>query len=107
MFIAVLGINNIGKSTQVRRLTERIVAESLTARGIKYPIYDLAPTGPMLNGYLREGNPHNLTPREFQILQALNRQAFEPNLRQMLVANNVMVAEDYIGTKFKADVGGE
>lgn len=41
---------------------DRFEKEGFPAKHKKYPFYDLHPTGPMLNDYLREGNPHKLLP---------------------------------------------
>jgi len=94
-FITVYGINGIGKTTQTEKLSAKIGG----AR-IKYPIYNLAPSGPILNDYLRNGNPYRLTPREAQMFYAMNRGQYEPSLLKYL--NNdkkaVMIAEDYTGT---------
>jgi len=56
----------------------------LHAEYLKYAIYDLAPSGPLLNEYLRKGNPHDLSPREFQLLQVLNRTQYQPLLQEKL-----------------------
>jgi len=52
-FIAIYGINNIGKSTQTSLLVQRLVSAGFRVEYIKYPIYDLDPTGKMLNEILR------------------------------------------------------
>ncbi|MFH0776208.1 MAG: hypothetical protein V1936_01185 [Patescibacteria group bacterium] len=52
-FIAVYGINNIGKSTQTSLLVQRLVRAGIPVEYVKYPIYDLDPTGKMLNEILR------------------------------------------------------
>lgn len=98
IFIALYGINNIGKSTQAAMLVHRIEKEGLSAVHKKYPFYDLHPTGPILNAYLREGNPYQLSPREFQIFQAFNRTHAERAMRGFLVNGMHVVAEDYTGT---------
>lgn len=104
-FIALLGVNNIGKSTQARILAERINKECGIVWLTKYPDYDLAPTGPMLNAYLREGNPYGLSPREFQTLQAFNRTQREPALLRQLTGHAHVVAEDYTGTGIAWGIG--
>lgn len=96
--IALYGINNIGKSTQAGMLVDRFEKEGFSAVHKKYPFYNLHPTGPMLNAYLREGNPYKLTPREFQILQAFNRTHAEPIMREFLEKGINVIAEDYTGT---------
>jgi dTMP kinase len=97
-FIVIYGNNNIGKSTQAKLFVERMKKENMPVRYIKYPIYDLAPTGLMINAYLREGNPHGLSAREAQTLYAMNRTQFEPTLKSWLDAGENVVAEDYTGT---------
>lgn len=52
-FIAIYGINNIGKSTQTNLLMQRLLSAGIRAEYIKFPIYDLDPTGKMLNEILR------------------------------------------------------
>lgn len=99
-FIAIYGINNIGKTTQAKKLTER-----LDGVYVKYAVYDLEPSGPELNVYLRKGNPEALSPREFQLLQILNRTQYEPRLERMLLWGTHVVAEDYVGTGIAWGVG--
>ncbi len=96
--IVLYGINNLGKTTQARMLVDHLRQEKRTAVYLKYPIYNLAPSGPLLNDYLRKGNPHALTPRELQLLFAFNRAQYEPTLRATLDAGTTVVAEDYYGT---------
>ena len=52
-FIAVYGINNIGKSTQTSLLVQKMISRNIRVEYVKYPIYDLDPTGKMLNEILR------------------------------------------------------
>ncbi len=103
-FIVLYGTNNVGKSAQVKRLAERLAkfrkeTQSVLSapRCIKYPLYKLEPSGLMLNAYLRARNPQGLTPREAQIVYAMNRVHFEPELRSLLDSSDV-IAEDYRGT---------
>lgn len=96
--IVLYGINNLGKSTQAKLLVERLANEGRKARYLKYPVYDLSPSGPILNAYLREKNPYKLTAREAQILYAYNRMHFEPELKSILDSGSDVVAEDYWGT---------
>lgn len=98
MFIVLYGINNLGKSTQAKLLVERLQKEGYKAEYVKYPIYDLEPSGPMLNDYLRNGNDHLLLPREAQLLYVLNRTQYEPVLKAKLEEGVHIVAEDYTGT---------
>lgn len=98
LFIVLYGVNNLGKSTQAKLLVEKLQKEGHAAEYIKYAVYDLAPSGPLINNYLRGGNTHNLSPREVQLLHALNRTQYEPTLLQKLASGITIVAEDYIGT---------
>ncbi len=97
-FIVLYGINNLGKTTQAKKLVERLNAEGKKALYLKYPIYDLEPSGPMLNAYLREGNPYSLSAREAQLLYAMNRTQYEATLQSLLDSGTHVVAEDYTGT---------
>lgn len=98
MFITLYGINNIGKSTQAKRLVERLKAEGQDAVYIKYPVYDISPTGPYLNELLRGGRTQEVSEEGLQMWFALNRYQFEPTLKQWLSEGKVVVAEDYTGT---------
>ena len=59
-FIAVYGINNIGKSTQTSFLLQKLIAAGIRAEYVKYPIYNLDPTGKKLNEILRGKQQHNV-----------------------------------------------
>lgn len=104
-FIVFYGINNLGKTTQAKKLVERLEQEGCRAEYLKYAIYDLEPSGPILNDYLRQGNPLGLSAREFQIFQALNRTQYEPMLKEKLKNGIMVVAEDYTGTGIAWGVG--
>ena len=83
---------------------ERLEREGIKAKYLKYPIYDLEPTGPFLNGVLR--NPEGqkcadgelVSEDQLQMWFVLNRYQFEPELRKLLADGYVVVAEDYVGT---------
>ncbi|MFA5352465.1 MAG: hypothetical protein WC304_04290 [Candidatus Gracilibacteria bacterium] len=59
-FIAIYGINNIGKSTQTALLLQRLIAAGIRTEYVKYPIYNLDPTGKKLNEILRGKEQHNV-----------------------------------------------
>ncbi len=98
MLITLYGINNIGKSTQAKRLVDRLKTEGYDAVYVKYPVYDLEPTGVYLNEFLRSGGAQKVTEEELQMWFTLNRYQFEPTLKEWLAAGKVVVAEDYTGT---------
>ena len=97
-FIVVYGMNNLGKSTVVNSLIEDLKAKGRDAVYLKYPIYDLEPTGSRINNYLRNGNPEGLNSDTVQELYAQNRRDFEPQLISMLEQGKWVIAEDYVGT---------
>ena len=104
-FIVFYGINNLGKSTQVDLLLKKLKEKNIKIEVLKYPIYDLAPSGPIINDYLRNGNPFNLTAREVQMLYAKNRFQFEPLLIKKLESGINIIAEDYVGTGLAWGIG--
>jgi thymidylate kinase len=89
--IVICGAPNLGKTVQATKLADRI-----GGLYIKYPIYDLEPTGPKINAVLRQGLP--MTDIELQRTFAQNRRDFEPYLLQILGSGRHVVAEDYVGT---------
>ena len=98
MLITLYGINNIGKTTQALRLVEKLKSEGYDAVYVKYPVYDVEPTGRFLNEFLRNGAGQKVSEEELQMWFALNRYQFEPTLKVWLGAGKIVVAEDYIGT---------
>lgn len=96
--IVLYGINNLGKTLQAEKLVDRLISEGKKARYLKYPIYDLAPSGPHINAYLRNGNPYGLSTREVQIVYTLNRTQYQERLLEQLFFGVHVVAEDYTGT---------
>ncbi|PIQ77986.1 hypothetical protein COV82_02145 [Candidatus Peregrinibacteria bacterium CG11_big_fil_rev_8_21_14_0_20_46_8] len=95
--ITIYGINNIGKSYHAKRLVQRLKKAGKKAMYIKYPIYDLAPTGPALNKILRS-HTQTMSEEELQLLFVLNRYHFQPKLESYLARGYTVVAEDYVGT---------
>ena len=98
IFIVLYGVNSTGKSTQNDLLTKRLQNSGHAVTSLKYPLYDIEPSGPMINEYLRRDNPLKLTPREFQIIQVVNRTQYDNELRRLLAEGTHIVAEDYTGT---------
>lgn len=96
--IVLYGINNLGKSTQARLLVEKMKDKGYQAEYLKYPIYDLMPSGTVLNNYLREKNSFGLSAREAQIIYSLNRTQYQDILIAKLKSGLNIVAEDYVGT---------
>lgn len=91
--VAIYGMNNIGKTSVVGGIVEKLGEQAFC---LKYPIYEIS-SGKRINAYLRGNNPENLTPIEAQKLFAQNRVDFEPNLLKMS-RGRIAVLEDYNGT---------
>lgn len=98
IFITIYGINNIGKSTQAKLLVERLEKAGHKAKYLKYPVYELEPTGPFLYKTLRDPNGQKILEDELQLWFILNRYQFQPELKRLLDEGYVVVAEDYVGT---------
>ncbi len=98
MFITIYGVNNIGKSTQVKRLVSRLQESGTSALAMKYPVYESKPTGPMIDFFLRDPKAPNVSAQELQMWYALNRFQVEPELKKNLSQGVTVVAEDYTGT---------
>ena len=97
--IVLFGINNLGKTTQAKLLVENLIIKfGKNAEYLKYAVYNLEPSGPLINSYLRQGNPYQFSAREFQLLQVLNRTQYQPKLEEKLSKGTWIVAEDYEGT---------
>lgn len=97
-FITLYGINNIGKSTQAKLLIKALEKDGLKVSYLKYPIYDLKPTGPFINKVLRSKKGQTISESELQLWFILNRYQFEPKLKDLIATHDVVIAEDYIGT---------
>jgi len=97
-FIVLYGVNNLGKTTQAKKIVEKMNAGGQKAEYLKYPIYSIAPSGKIIDDYLRKRNGFNLSAREVQIIFALNRFQFESTLKKKLDEGINIIAEDYTGT---------
>ncbi|HOW60803.1 MAG TPA: hypothetical protein P5548_03450 [Candidatus Moranbacteria bacterium] len=100
-FIAIYGINGIGKTTQVELLVEYLKEKSKNVSRLKYPVYDLEPEGPFIYKYLRDPEfreKNELSTHELQKKYADNRSRYEGTLKRRLENGEWIVAEDYIGT---------
>ncbi len=95
--IVIYGINNIGKTTQARRIVEYLKTKGYNSEYLKYPIYD-SPTGKKISEVLRSGKEQEISEEELQTIYFDNRKEFEPVLKEKLDAGIMIVAEDYIGT---------
>jgi len=104
-FIVIYGINNLGKTTQAKLLVKHLKSSGFQAEYLKNPLYNFKPTGPIINRYLRKNNPDHFSPREIQMLFALNRWQYQPVLIDKLNRGINIVAEDYLGTGIAWGIG--
>ncbi len=100
-FIAIYGANGLGKSMQMSKLSHKLLHqghESLFL--LKYPLYQLRPTGPIINDILRnpKSSKRNIDAMELQKLYVQNRIDFQENLIGILNSGINVIAEDYVGT---------
>lgn len=98
LLITIYGINNIGKSTHAKLLVDRLKKEGYRSHYVKYPVYELEPTGPFLDEVLRSPGGQKISEDELQLWFILNRYQFEAELKQMLEEGYIVIAEDYVGT---------
>lgn len=98
LFIVIYGINNLGKSTQALKMVEDLELIGQHSEYLKYPVYDLAPTGPKLNEILRSGKKQEINEEELQGIYTRNRHDFQPQLVKKLHEGINVIAEDYVGT---------
>ncbi len=97
-FIVIYGINNIGKTTQTAMLVKRLITEGYRVEQVKYPVYDLQPTGPIIDAICRKGAGTHMSEWDIQNIYTKNRRDYEPTIIQMLRLGIHVIAEDYTGT---------
>ena len=91
--------NNIGKSTQFKLLSKRIIDEGVEVISYKYPLYKFRPTGPLLNKILRDPKvSKEYSEFEAQKVFAQNRLEFQPTVESILKSGINVLSEDYVGT---------
>ncbi len=98
MLITVYGVNNVGKTTHTKRLVKRLRDEGYDAVRVKFPVYDVHPSGDYLNTLLRSGGGQSISEEELQLWFVINRYQFQPTLKGWLKEGKIVVAEDYVGT---------
>lgn len=97
-FIAVYGINNIGKSTHCRLLVKKLKKSGYDSVYVKYPIYKIKPSGPFINNILRNPRGQKITEDQLQMWFVINRYQYQQNLKKFLSQGKIVVAEDYVYT---------
>jgi len=87
----------VGKSKQLEILDDTLHRMGISCRRIKYPIYNLEPSGSELDRILHRGHG-SLSEERMQELFAQNRRDFQKTLNSWLDAGVCVLAEDYKGT---------
>ncbi|MDA1060413.1 MAG: hypothetical protein O3B47_01320, partial [bacterium] len=96
-FITIYGVNNMGKSTHAKLLVKKLQDEGHKAHYVKYPVYEIEPSGVFIDSVLRSGD-QSISEEELQLWFILNRYQYQPELKRLLNDGYMVVAEDYIGT---------
>ena len=99
-FFVIYGANNLGKTVQTSLLAKWLMNECLDMLTVKYPVYNLKPSGPKINSILRDpkNKNRNISEIEFQKLYIQNRFDFQPIIKHLLSCGINIIAEDYVGT---------
>jgi len=97
-FITIYGINNIGKTTHSKKLVDKLKNEGYKSVYVKYPVYDVEPSGGFIDRILRGEKGQNISEDELQLWFVLNRYQYQEELLRYLNEGYIVVAEDYIGT---------
>ncbi len=97
-FITLYGINNIGKTTHAKLLVEKLKENGYKSIYVKYPVYDVQPSGDYINKILRSSEKQKIPEDELQLWFVLNRYQFQDTLKKYLEEGFIVIAEDYIGT---------
>lgn len=105
-FIVVYGANNLGKTTLATSVATWLNEKKVPVVHFKFPIYDLPPTGPRINAYLRQGNPEGFTMEAVQNVYARNRGDFLPIMTNIRRWGIGIIAEDYKHTSIAWGVTG-
>lgn len=97
LFVVIYGPSGVGKSKQLEILDDTLHRMGVSSRVVKFPIYEIKPTGAELERLVHGGG--RLLPEEkMQEIFAANRKSFEPTICNWLDAGVTVLAEDYKGT---------
>ena len=97
-FICLYGVNNLGKTTQVKILEKKLKGQNFKVYRLKYPVYDFKPTGKFIYDMLRNPEYKLNNPTAKQLIYVSNRFHFEKDLNDLLSRYDFVIAEDYTGT---------
>src|SRR3972149_9120930 len=105
LVVVLDGPDGVGKSRQMELIEERLREQGVMYRRLRYPIYDLKPTGSRLDEMLHK-NKKPLEEEKMQELFAQNRRDFEPTLRSWLDSGGCGGGGNYTGRGLGGGAGG-
>jgi thymidylate kinase len=95
-FCCLYGPPNTGKSLQMELLEEWLITNGISYLRLKFPLYTLMPTGPIIERALKKKQPYiDMDATELQKLTAQNRMDFQPTIIRLLNSGTTIIAEDY------------
>lgn len=102
--IALYGVNNLGKTTQLDLLVEHFEGKSKPVVHQKFPNYE-SPSGQIVNQVLRHGR--EASAEEFQLWNAVNQNQEQEGITLRLESGEIIVAEGYWGETLAWGLGSD
>ncbi len=96
--IVIEGLDGAGKSTQISRLNERLVAQGYRCRQLHFPRTDSPVYGELIARFLRGelGDIHQVNPYLVALMYAGDRFDFKPTLEKWLEAGEMVLLDRYV-----------
>jgi len=94
-FIVIYGMNNLGKTTKINLLKKYFLQRNISIDILKFPNYNLKPTGHKLFNYSHQGNTLKISPKQTIKLAIQNQLDFQPEIKRILEKGTWIVCENY------------
>jgi len=96
--IVIEGLDGAGKSTQINRLNEFLVAKGRNCRQLHFPRTDSAVYGELIARFLRGelGDIHHVNPYLVALIYAGDRLDFKPTLENWLNNGDIVLLDRYV-----------